>query len=450
MFRFFTESIHGRFALLLIASLLFCNLAAAFLLAREGTAFDAAIRMQRDMGRLVALVESIEESDRETGAAILSRSTTGYTRFSIDAGPVGSDGAPQINEVAHEIMQALPGHDIRVIPGNPLAAVHERGPTLMIISVRIGEGVRKGEWLNSLVYPLAPSTVWGQKWAFFVPLFASLATALLVGLRILQQMTKPLKRLAIASLAAGRGDHSVRLIETGPQEIREAAVAFNTMQRQISEFESDRRRLLASIGHDLRTPITCLRIRAEVMEDETQREPMIETLEEMSVMVEDILNFSRDTANAEARRVTDLMQMAGQICAERALDFAAGAPILLEVQPVSLRRAFSNLVDNALRYAGNAEVSLTRQGDCVTFTVRDAGPGIAEDRLDTVMEAFVRGEESRCRETGGLGLGLTIARDIVVNHGGRLSLRNRPEGGLSAEVSLPGTVLPAAGAAMSG
>ncbi|WP_112313056.1 ATP-binding protein [Pseudogemmobacter bohemicus] len=441
------DSIHGRFALLLIASLLFCNIAAAWILAREGTAFDQAIRVQHDMGRLVALIDTIEETDRETGEAIVQRSATGYTRFSIESKPLTRRAGAELGDIADEIRRALPGHEIRVTRPGPRHRFDERGPALLIISVRLDEGVRKDEWLNSLVYPLSGANVWRQKGTFFIPLIASLAVALLIGLFFLNQMTRPLEKLARASLAAGKGDHSVRLDETGPREIRDAAASFNTMQSQIADFEEDRRRMLASVGHDLRTPITSLRLRVEGVEDDTLRLPMIRTLEDMTVMTEDILRFTREGGEAEERRDTDLRDMLADLCGRAGVNFAAHEPVSAPVRMVAIRRAVSNLIDNALRYAGSARVSLARIEGGAAITVSDRGPGIPESRLTEVLEPFVRGEESRSRDTGGIGLGLAITRRIVAEHGGNMALRNRPGGGLEVELVLPAGVAPVGGLA---
>lgn len=442
------DSIHGRFTLLLVASVVFCNLAAAWLLAREGSAFDQAIRVQHDMGRLVALIDTIEETDRETGEAIVMRSMTGYTRFAIDPRPLARRGGDELGAIADEIRRALPRHEIRVARPGPRMREEERGPALLIISVRLAEGVRTGEWLNSLVYPLGTGNVWRQKSAFFVPLFASLAVALAIGLLFLSQMTKPLEKLAKASLAAGKGDHSARLDEAGPREIREAAHSFNTMQAQIADFEASRQRMLASVGHDLRTPITSLRVRAESVDDEALRAAMIRTLEDMAVMTDDILRFTGESGPPEERRETDLRALLDDLCSRTGIHLTAPQPVLAEVRAVAIRRAVGNLIDNALRYAGKARVTLGKDGDTAVITVSDRGPGIAGDRLHDVLEPFVRGEESRSRETGGIGLGLAIVRGIVALHGGTLTLANRDGGGLEVRMILPVTApVPGADAA---
>ena len=434
---FVPQSLAGRFGLLLFIALLIGNLAAAFLFARAGTAFDQAIRVQRDMGRLVSLVKSVEESDRATGLAILSRSTTGYTRFSIDSIALADQDSPQLPDVIGQITEVLPLNEVLVVNASPRSVEAGEPGALMLISVRLHHGPRAGEWLNSLVYPLPASTAWPQKWSFFIPLLASMAAVLLVGLLYLRQITRPLDRLSRAARAVGAGDHTLRLPLTGPRELRELARSFNMMQQQISAFEAERQHLLASVGHDLRTPITGLRLRAEMIDDDEQREPMIRTLEEMSVMVGDLTLFARDSLPAEPLQQTDLNALMAEICAGYALPFRAGIPISLTLRPVAMRRAICNLIENALRYAGSAEPVVLRRAETVVIAILDRGPGIAEADLQSITGPFRRGEESRSPETGGYGLGLAIAAGILRSHGGSLSLSNRAGGGLSAELRLP-------------
>ncbi len=235
----------------------------------------------------------------------------------------------------------------------------------------------------------------------------------------------------------GRGDRRATVPEAGAREIREAASAFNDMQRRIEDHDRQRMRLLAALGHDLRTPITSLRIRTEMLEDAALRDPMIATLEEMTVMADDLLHFGAGAQTGEAPQETALRALLVRLCARLGATLAAGAEIRMAVRPVSLARALSNLIDNALRYGGQARVSLIRDGAEVVFRIEDAGPGIPEARLGDVVEPFVRGEESRSAETGGTGLGLAITRNIALAHGGALRLQNLPQGGLCAELRLP-------------
>lgn len=421
--------------LLLAVVLVAVNLAATLLLAREGSAFDRRIRIQGDLGRLVALVTTLEEVDDASAQSILRESSTGFTRFALSRGPLSPPGAPEDPPVAQVISDALAGREVRALTGGGQAG--DARTALTMVSVRLQGGIHAGEWLTSLVYPLPSGTAWQWKFGFFMPLVMTLGAALVVGGLSIRRMTQPLRDLARAARAAGRGDRRATVPEAGAREIREAASAFNDMQRRIEDHDRQRMRLLAALGHDLRTPITSLRIRTEMLEDAALRDPMIATLEEMTVMADDLLHFGAGAQTGEALQETALRALLARLCARPGATLAAGAEIRMAVRPVSLARALSNLIDNALRYGGQARVSLIRDGAEVVFRVEDAGPGIPEARLGDVVEPFVRGEESRSAETGGTGLGLAITRNIALAHGGALRLQNLPQGGLCAELRLP-------------
>lgn len=427
-----------QFALLLLVSLLAINAIAALILAREGSGFDRAVRVQRDMGRLVALVAALEEVDRTTGAEIVAQSGTGYTRFSLARDPIAPAEARPLPDVEAAIGAELPGHEVHVVDAGAMPSGRK---ALFLMSLRLNRGAFAGQWLNTLVYPLPAATAWRQKIGFFVPLAASVIGTMAVALVLTGRMTRPLRDLAGAARAAGRGDHGARVPETGARELQEVAAAFNRMQRDIADFDAERIRMLAAIGHDLRTPITSLRIRAEMVEDDETREAMIRTLDDMTVMANDLLQYARQIHRGEALRPTDLTALVAAICRDRGLAFRPGGPAVAMVRRVAMSRAIGNLLDNALRYAGGAEVAVDCQGGRVAVTVRDTGPGIDPAILDTVTKPFVRGEASRSTDTGGSGLGLSIASTITRDHGGELALANRPGGGLSARIVLPASDL---------
>lgn len=435
MSRLAPTGLAARFALLLLAALIGVNVIAAMLLAREGSHFDRGVRIQQDMGRLIALVAALEEVDLQTGEAILSRSRTGYSRFSIDPAPISPPEAPALTAMEAEVRTALSGRPTRIVEGSNAA---EHAPVLMLISVRLSAGVHEGEWLNSIIYPLPPATAWGRKGWFFMPLVASLLGTLAVGLIFIRRLTDPLAELARAARAAGNGDRTARVTESGARELRQAAAAFNDMQQRIAGFDAERIRLVAAIGHDLRTPITSLRIRVEMIDEDALRDPMIQTLDDMAVIAEDLLQYARVIPESEDDSVTDLVALLRRLCEDRGASLApAPSPVMLRLRPVAMTRAIGNLIDNAMRYAGAAQVCVAPCGPEIVVTIEDRGPGIPAHILDRVGEPFLRGEESRSHETGGSGLGLSIAREIIGAHGGILTLANRPSGGLRAEIRLP-------------
>jgi signal transduction histidine kinase len=232
------------------------------------------------------------------------------------------------------------------------------------------------------------------------------------------------------------------LAESGPLDIRQTTRAFNRMGGRLQRFVQDRTRMLAAISHDLRTPITTLRLRAEFVDDEETRAKILETLEEMQRMTEATLAFAREEANAEDTRTVDLAALVDSVCADLAdlgQDVAFSGPERLPYacRPLSLKRALRNLIENAVAYGERARVALAAGDDGLRVMIDDDGPGIPEADFERVFQPFVRLEESRSLETGGIGLGMAIARSIVRAHGGEIELENRRGGGFRVTIRLP-------------
>ncbi|MEX2035542.1 MAG: ATP-binding protein, partial [Xanthobacteraceae bacterium] len=252
----------------------------------------------------------------------------------------------------------------------------------------------------------------------------------------------PLASLAVAADRLGRDVAAPPLPETGTIETRQASRAFNDMQVRLRNLIENRTRLLAAISHDLRTPLTLLRLRAENVEDLQEREKMLATIAEMDSMIEATLNFARDEAVPEPRRATDLTALVQSITDDMSdaglpVTITQAAPVIYGCRPIALKRALTNLIDNAVKYGKTANAAINATSMGVEITIDDEGPGISETELKRVLEPFYRVEESRSRETGGVGLGLAIALSVVQTHGGELILSNRPAGGLRALVRLP-------------
>jgi signal transduction histidine kinase len=244
--------------------------------------------------------------------------------------------------------------------------------------------------------------------------------------------------LSSAASKAGRGDRTARIVETGATEIKDAARAFNAMQVDIEAFESERARTIAAVGHDLRTPITSLRIRTEMVEEGDLREPMIQTLDDMQVMADDLLAWGRVEAIKEETKEIDLSAMLSNVCNGTTVSYDNSAPQLYKCRPVALQRALTNLVENTERYAGDGIAKLVVEDKNVIITIEDDGPGIPAEQLKTIFKPFTRGEASRSKETGGHGLGLSIAESIIRSHGGTVILQNKTNTtGLIVTVNLP-------------
>ena len=263
-----------------------------------------------------------------------------------------------------------------------------------------------------------------------------------------RRLLVPVRTLAQAAERLGRDVvNAPALPEVGPIEIVTAANAFNTMAARIRRFVEDRTFLLTAIGHDLRTPITRLKLRAEYMEDEEQRLKMLADLDEMEAMVAATLAFGRDITTTEPVTRIDLASLLRTILDETAdgapeqaetLAFSGPDHLTIQARPLALKRALTNLVGNALKYGDAARLTLRpRAKEFVQIDIDDNGPGIAPEEMETVFEPFRRLESSRNRETGGSGLGLSIARNIIRAHGGDILLANLPGHGLRASVTLP-------------
>jgi signal transduction histidine kinase len=258
------------------------------------------------------------------------------------------------------------------------------------------------------------------------------------------------RALAEAAERLGRDVNAPPLPESGPSEVATAAHAFNTMAERIRRFVGDRTQMLAAIGHDLRTPITRLRLRAEFMEDDEQRRKMLADLDEMEAMVTATLAFARDDAAAEPTVPVDIAALCRTVLDEaadahpdlaEAIGYQGPERLTAPARPVALKRAIANLVGNALTYGSAARLTLSppeAPGRMLRLVIEDDGPGIPPEQLEAVFQPFRRLEASRNRETGGTGLGLPIARNIFRAHGGDVVLRNRPGGGLSVVATLPG------------
>ncbi len=331
----------------------------------------------------------------------------------------GTPGVPPIDIVAHGGIQ-----------------LHR-----MAMGIRLSDGT----WLN-FDAELGPPRPWHSP--TFMGAFG-LMTVVAAGLTLwaVRRLTTPVRVLAAAAEALGRDVNAPPLPETGPEEVATAAIAFNTMASRIRRFVDDRTTLLTAIGHDLRTPITRLKLRAEFMDDDELRGKMLADLAELEAMVAATLAFGRDARTTEQPVSLDLAELlrtildeAGDAHPNAAGQLAYEGPnhCTVRLRSLAMKRALTNLVANAIAYGAAARVRLTAPaGGSLRIEIEDDGPGIPPEELERVFEPFHRVESSRNRETGGTGLGLPIARDILRAHGGDVVLANRPGGGLIARLTLP-------------
>jgi len=272
--------------------------------------------------------------------------------------------------------------------------------------------------------------------ALLAAILTSAAAAWLAG-----RVSRPISALAGAADEVARGQKPHHLEPRGPDDLRRATKAFNTMAERVSKTLETHRQLLSAVGHDLRTPLAAIRITSEFVKDEDVKGRLIRNLDELQSLTEAVLAAVQSNGHKEMMRV-DLAALIESLCEDL---IELGQPVEVQVQgpapclcrSANIRRAVRNLIENAVRYGKTAKVSLKTTPQEYKVIIRDDGPGIPEDRMKDVFEAFVRLEESRSTSTGGSGLGLTLARTTAREHGGDVELRNMPDGGLEATLSLP-------------
>ncbi|MDF2394590.1 HAMP domain-containing protein [Pseudomonas sp. 3MA1] len=274
-----------------------------------------------------------------------------------------------------------------------------------------------------------------------VPLTFQLISLVIAAWYGAKLLSRPIQRLSDAAERLSENLDSPPLDEDGPREARQAASAFNQMQKRIREQVQQRGRMLGAVSHDLRTPLSRLKLRLEQIEDSKLQGQMRQDLDDMIKMLDATLSYLHEQRTSEAEQWMDVQALVESLC-ENAQDQGAQvqaqghcAPLL--VQPMALQSCINNLLDNALRYAGHATLALEDQRDQLLIRVIDQGPGIAADKREAVFEPFFRLEGSRNRNSGGVGLGMTIAREAAERMGGQLLLEETPGGGLTAVLRLP-------------
>ena len=282
-----------------------------------------------------------------------------------------------------------------------------------------------------------------RRYETLVPkLLLTLAIFFVLAALVVRTMTRSLETLSRAARALGEDPESPPLEARGPREVANVIDAFNRMQSQIRGYVHERARMLGAISHDLKTPITRMRLRAEMLPEGAVKEKFARDLDEMEAMVASTLEFFRSLGKEPQRRPLDVAALIDSLCEdwresgrETSVSGAPRGPY--SAHPQALRRCLNNLIENALRYGERADLTISDDERALRIEVRDRGPGIPEDQLEAVFEPFFRLETSRSRDSGGAGLGLSIARNIARWHGGEITLRNAPGGGLVARLTLP-------------
>ncbi len=439
---FWPRSLAARTGLVLLLGLAAVQGAGLVVYSLDRIGLERIAQLRGVTTRVMFLYRSLARATPERRDALLAPWRKGPLRASLSR----TKPAPNMAFLPLQMRQILRA-GLFAVPLPP--RLHPQGAELRGSFARhvvfIGLELPDGTWLAVRAH-LPPIRPWHSP-DFLLSLL--LMTALAGGLSwwAVRRLVAPVATLAEAAERLGRDVNADPLSETGPTEVALAAAAFNTMASRIRRFVEDRTFMLTAIGHDLRTPITRLKLRAEFMEDDEQRRKMLADLDELEAMVAATLAFGRDVTTSEPlvpidlaallRTIVDEASDARPELAEKIL-YEGPQRLALRARPIALKRALANLVANAIKYGGGARVGLApAERQTVRITIEDEGPGIPPADLDRVFQPFQRGEASRNRETGGTGLGLPIARNILRAHGGDVALANRPTGGVRALVSLP-------------
>ncbi len=465
--RWWQRSLVGRFIVFILAALI-AGQAIAFWISTGQR--EAAVRqtIQSDfISRTTALSHVLDAVPPDVRRTILIASSTGYARFWLtDQDPTQNalswyETAKAYLSLSVEDLARSPSPDPKkpmyggITPqsGLPQSDVTDwqrvdaefalGNANYLYFSGYEGMGVvgrlDDGTWLNAAYYKPTSTSLWSSQSLLSVGITAIVLS--LIGILVARQIARPLQQLTVSAEALGRGE-AIRLTPpAGPDDIRRLYEAFDRMQIRLHRFVDDRTRMLAAIGHDLRTPLTILRLRAEFIADPAVQAKILATVDEMQAITEATLTFAKNEATQESTRTIDIAALLASLCDDLAelghkVEFKDSERISYRCRPDNLKRAIRNLIENALRYAGSATVAVERHANALEITVEDHGPGIPPDETNRVFEPFYRLESSRNRESGGVGLGLSITRAIARQHGGDVTLSpNEP--GLRAVVSLP-------------
>lgn len=465
--RLLPRSLFGRMVLILLAGLLLAQLVSMALLLRDrGDVIYRAsgLHLAERIAGAVRLLDTLPPSERRKVVAALEAPPLHISVSDVPEDYLDQDEtAGRYASVFRALLRSHIGDErpIRVNireaafplreppprPGGPGPGAMRRhmmemgfGP-MRGLSFAVQVQLRDGQWA------VFDHRITEQLFAWPHRLLLTLAVLLVfvvaLALLAVRWLTRPLAVLGNAAEQLGRDIQSPPLPESGPQEVQRAARAFNLMQTRLVRYIQDRTRVLAAVSHDLRTPITRLRLRAESIEDATLRTKIEKDLDEMDAMVAATLDFMRSADSREPLQPVDVGALLESLQADAE---EAGRTVRIEgkplapynARPLALKRCLDNLIGNAVKYGQRAHVRIDDSAEQLRIVIADEGPGIPDAELERVFEPFHRLEGSRSRDTGGVGLGLGIARNIARAHGGDLTLRNRPQGkGLEAVLTLP-------------
>jgi signal transduction histidine kinase len=459
MTRLLPRTLVGQVILILLSGLLVSHLAASWIYTTDREQAVRAIGGYVATQRIANLARLIDEAPLDWRDRIVAAANDPTLRISLSSQPPTIDAEESTpadlvvrGYLAEQLPDALAAHlqvaVARAAGGHPLAGFRHpmprMGPWMHGAAgwrgLQAALQLSDGQWLSFVA--ALPASGPSASWQFVAAMVVMSVIVVLTSIWAVRRVTAPLGTVLRAAERFGRDVKAPPMAEAGSREMRQAAHAFNEMQVRLQRLLENRTRMLAALSHDLRTPLTLLRLRAEGLKEGEERERMLATIGDLDAMVDATLKFARDEATAEPWRRTDLTALVTSIVDDMAdaglnVTIDAAEPVILECQSRSLRRAVTNLLDNAVKYGDAAHVRILGSPADIRIVVDDEGPGIPAAEVGKVFEPFYRIEQSRNRETGGTGLGLAIAQSIAQAHQGEITLVNRPEGGLRAILSLP-------------
>lgn len=433
------DSIYLRVAVVLLLALLAAQWVAERLYQEERERVVSHLIAGPLGQRLSMVAGKLERTPAAERLDLLQVLNSPRITFSLVAAPITGTQDGTLSQLQARLRETLgPSRQVAVAGGS--AETRDGLPAAIRISFTLNDGQRV---IASHHFPDESALVPSRHLPLLTGYFLAIAVLTLLAMR---WAVRPLQRLAHAADALGRDLSGAPLAESGPREVRQAARAFNTMQSRLASYLNDRLRILAAVSHDLKSPITRLKLRAEMLEDAIQREKFLSDLEEMETMIAATLDFLRGESRQESGVLLDINALVSTLrddmrAMNTVVEVSGEARRPLLVRPQALRRCLANLLDNAVRYGrsadGNVRITVEDSAESLNLHIDDTGPGMPDADLEQMFEPFRRGETSRNRATGGAGLGLAIARNLARAHGGDVTLENRPEGGLRATLTLP-------------
>jgi signal transduction histidine kinase len=466
MRRFLPQTLPVWVLLIVIAGLLISQVATLYIVSRDRAAANDVVDLYRLNDRAFSLVQLMHDAtpaERKATASGLFNATYALTVSdtpAVTSSIAGDDELAELEDILVGRLSKFGITDARVrrdpatqeadAPGGlvPNKDVGQVERDLLVLAADFAQSDKltaslrfaDGQWLNFTepITPVGPILSFDS-----LPLYSLIAGLVIVmSIWSLRRLTAPYRMMETAVTRIGNDLKSPPIAETGSREIRAAAKAVNAMQVRLRDYVEDREHLAAALAHDLRTPLTRMRLRLELLRKSPAREALAHDLADIEDIASSVIDFAKFEVTEEKAERIDFWSLVESIAdgfEEVSFDHDGTRPrgLICVARPVALKRCVTNLVQNAVTYGKKAHLSLERSQDTITLAIRDEGPGIPQAQIDAVFGSFVRLEQSRNRQTGGLGLGLTIARNIARAAGGDVSLTNHPGGGLLTQLRLP-------------